>query len=203
MLKILIHDCRVSLVPKELRTKRKIREYINKHGRPPLLDASEHQYLMKDIPLVERKDRPDILHFGLLLALNYAKTFDFETEILFSIGKKIYSVEPETRLPRSQKRFYSILEQVLLGKYKAKFIKEVEGSINDIFSKNVFIFSRGGNLDFRKIKLDPIEKDISLVFGGMAHGEINLSDFVNPICVNLGKKPLELWTAMGIAISQL
>ncbi len=203
MLQIIIDNCQISLVPQRYRKEKKIRDYITKFGRPPLLDASEHQHLVKNIPADKRKDRPDILHFGLLLALNYAKVFEWETEILFTIGKNIYTVLPETRLPRNQRRFYSIMEQILLGQYKAKFIKKINDHLHHRLHENVFLFSKQGSINFRKVKINPDEADYSLVFGGMSKGSLDPLKFPRGHQVNLGKKPLELWTAISMALSSI
>ncbi len=203
MLQIVIFDARISLVPKKYWKMNKIKKYIQQYGRVPLLDGAKHQHLLKGIPLEKRKDRPDILHFGLLITLNFAKILNTDVEILFTIGEKVYEVLPETRLPRNQQRFYGMLEQIINGKSKSKFIVEKKQKIEKLLTSPTFVFTSKAKNQFSKFSFNEKKSRGSFVFGGMAHGSINIKKFPFAIPVNLGTKSLELWTAISMAFSHL
>ena len=195
---ILIHDCAVGLVPESWRKKRKISEYIKKTGRVPLLNGSTHQYLLAKTPLEKRQDRPDLLHFALLLSLNYAKLRDLE--VLFSIGDTVYRVDSETRLPRDQQRFYGVLESVLAGTQNP-FITREERGLNEILNENIWFFSRAAGAAYRE--MEDIPEDLTVVFGGRAHSAPQTSMLPAYTPLNLGDNPLELWTAISLVAPRL
>ena len=194
MKQILIHDCAVSLAPKSWKKKNKIAEYFKKTGRMPLINASTHQHLLRDIPLERRMDRPDILHFALLLSLNYAKIRDLE--VLFSVGNVLYKVDGETRLPRDQQRFYGVLESVLAGKLNP-FIQRLDEKLDNMLKGDIWFFSRTGDSGFKHID---VPEDLTLVFGGRAHSAPRSDELSIHKKLNLGDQPLELWTALSIVL---
>ncbi len=195
---ILIHDCAVALVPGSWRKKRKIAEYIKRTGRVPLINSSTHQHLLSKIPREKRQDRPDLLHFALLLALNYAKIR--ELDILFTVGEDIYRVDPDTRLPRDQQRFYGILEGVLAGS-ENPFITRIGRDLNNVLSANIWLFSRTAGITYREVEEFP--DDLTMVFGGRAHSGPRISSLPEYRSLNLGDKPLELWTAISLVVPRV
>ena len=202
MLEIVIFDARVSLIPKKWHKHPRIRSYIAKKGRIPILNGSLHQHMQKHIPLEQRMDRPDILHFSLLLSLDLARIAPFEVKIYFTIKETVYSIDNSTRLPRSQERFYSILEQILNGQYSRGLIRKMPHSLHQYLSSNVLVFSRVGSQKYSKQLID-IDNGTSFVFGGMAHGSIPQNAFPNCRFVSLHEKSLEAWTAIAMAVSPL
>ncbi|MDH5647411.1 MAG: hypothetical protein OEZ01_15485, partial [Candidatus Heimdallarchaeota archaeon] len=157
-------------------------------------NASSHQHLLKNIPLYDRFDRPDILHFGLLTILGYVN-FIPNMSIYFSIKDTIYEVSSNIRLPRDQTRFYGILEGILSNKYKENLIKPVSFSIGD-FSTPSIAFSKNG----RKISKSDY-KSKTFIFGGFPRGNFKTSLPNECELVSLSNNSLDLWTSLSYFLS--
>ncbi len=197
MITILIYEARVSLLNDFVNHKK---NFNRKQHRVPLLDASIHQHLVKDIPKELRYDRPDILHFGLLTILSYLPALNNESvKIYFSVKGNIYEVLPETRLPRAQQRFYNIISQVLQGTYKLKFIRKVTTTYDELLIGERIYFTKSGQQSLTKAKdLFSFDKDYSLIFGGHAHGTTEIKEFNIHKTVKLSEQSLTLWTSISL-----
>jgi rRNA pseudouridine-1189 N-methylase Emg1 (Nep1/Mra1 family) len=204
---IIIADAAVSLVPEEWLSNEKISRYNKQYKRLPIVDASDHQHLLEKIPREERLDRPDILHFGLLTLLNYQqllKDTSINFEIFFTCKYGKFKVARDTRLPRSQKRFYGILENLFQGKVNPYIMS---GSLN--FEKPTIAFSSDAdriltrdisaadNID----NLGNLKNIENIVFGGFAVGDYR-SNLGNAQLYSLHKNPMELWTALSMFVSR-
>ena len=154
----------------------------------PLINGAAHQHLLQDIVKSERMDRPDILHLGLLTALGY-RTYFPDLKLFFSIEKKDYEVNSETNLPRSQIRFYGLIEQLLNSKKENPFIMETNMQIND---DPIIVFSKKGE----DPNWDEIVKYDTFGFGGFAFGDPK-TNFNNQILVKLSEDSLDLWTSIS------
>jgi len=193
-IRIVIAESAISLAPRVWLSNKKIRHYYDKYHRMPLVDGSLHQHLLADIPLEQRNDRPDILHFGLLTVLGYASLLP-DLNLNFSTsGGDWYHVDSATNLPRSQNRFYGIVEQLLANTYKGSFIsKTVKPDLN---SSTVIFSSEGSPLQSQDLKAE------NFVFGGFAHGDYQNMDLVASPKVRLYPHPLDLWTALSLFINK-
>lgn len=208
---IVIADAALSLVPEKWLSDPKISGYKKKHKRLPLVDASDHQHLLDKIPREERLDRPDILHFGLLTLLGYQQLNPDKFDIYFTCKYGKYKVAGGTRLPRSQKRFYGILENLFQGKL-SPFIMSGSIDLNRpsiVFSSDIQagvsteITTKYVKLeDFEQFnKIENLEKLENIVFGGFAVGEYR-TKFENAQYYSLHEKPMELWTALSMFVSR-
>jgi rRNA pseudouridine-1189 N-methylase Emg1 (Nep1/Mra1 family) len=190
--KLLIADAAVEFVPKTWLTDKTIRDYYRKTGRMPLKNASTHQHFLQDFPVHKRFDRPDILHFGLLTALGYEKHID-PYEVYFSCPYGYYKVNTTTRIPRSQLRFYGLLESIFLGKDKNELIQKINPDDLGISPSNTIIFSSKGKMLPKNI---PASVD-TYIFGGFAHGSYITKWETGIPLYSLSPHPLELWTAIS------
>ena len=188
---LVISECAVDLVPKSWLKDKKIANYVKTKHRLPIRDASIHQHLLKDIARENRNDRPDILHFGLLTAIGYyhkIKTMKIQFSTLFGN----YLLSNEIRLPRSQARFYGLLETLFQNTYSGNLINKVQENVLES-DKPKIVFSKDGT---------PIEKlDLKsyniFIFGGFSTGPVQI-EYTNSVKVSLSKEPLELWTAISL-----
>ena len=204
---IIIADAAISLVPERWLSDPKISRYQKKYKRLPLIDASDHQHLLDKIPREERLDRPDILHFGLLTLLGYQQLNPDRFDIYFTCRYGKFKVATGTRIPRSQKRFYGILENMFQGKLSPYIMS---GSID--LNKPSIVFSPdipAGDAENSEepVILEKLENVVdfenieNFVFGGFAVGEYK-TKFENAKYYSLHKNPMELWTALSMFTSR-
>jgi len=103
-------------VPDELHREKCVVAYSISKGKRPanmILDASHHHTAMKNLPEGERRGRPDIAHFFLLLCLDSRLNRDrLLTTIVHTRNYERISVSPETRLPPTYHRFIGLFEQL-------------------------------------------------------------------------------------------
>ncbi len=195
---VYILDTAVSQVPIGWKRIPEIKKYFVKYNRLPLINASKHQKYLKSIPKVDRLDRPDILHFGLLTLLGYAR-LNNKINIFFNLNNKIYHIDNHTKLPRDQNRFYGLIETIIIGKYSGTLIKEC--SLPDDFNNTKkIIFSKTGT-NVHKISNDILEYN-NFIFGGFSFGSMR-TNFNNSEFVRLSENSLELWTAISLSFQYL
>lgn len=191
ILYVILSECAVDLVPKSWMKDKKIANYVKTKKRLPIRDASYHQHLLKYLDRDQRHDRPDILHFGLLTAMGYHKKIK-NLKIQFSTLFGSYSLNNDTRLPRSQIRFYGLLETLFQNTYSGNLINKIQ---DDVLESNEpkIIFSKYGTpieqLDLKTHKI--------FIFGGFSSGSFQ-KNYSNSIEVSLSNESLELWTAISL-----
>lgn len=164
-------------------------------SRIPLRDASSHQHLLGGINREDRNDRPDILHFGLLTAMGYQGILP-NLNILFSSKFGVFELDKTTKIPRSQVRFYGLLETIFQDKYKGNLINKT----NDILIKGKspkIIFSSKG----QPIENIDIKSYDTFIFGGFSTGSFR-DTYPNSVEVSLSQTSLDLWTAISLFYSK-
>ena len=107
----------LELVPREILLHPSVRRNAKrrkKREEETLLDRSLHHYAMNKLPNAEKRGRPDIIHFCLLIALGSPlnKMGKLKVSINLVNGFEI-GIDPSTRLPRDDIRFNSLMEQLL------------------------------------------------------------------------------------------
>ncbi len=115
-LDILFADAAIELVSPEIAVKLKSTRQPRKV--PPngeVLDVADHNFAMQDLPNKEQRGRPDILHHCLLNTLDtpLARSGSFGVYFHLRDGQ-VFSVAPDTRIPRNYNRFLGVLTQLLL-----------------------------------------------------------------------------------------
>lgn len=164
-------------------------------SRIPLRDASSHQHLLQGIEKEDRNDRPDILHFGLLTAMGYQAMLP-NLNIQFSSKFGVFELDRTTKIPRSQIRFYGLLETIFQNKYKGNLIRKT----SDILLKGKnpkIIFSRKG----QSVKNIDIKSYDTFIFGGFSTGSFR-DTYPNSVEVSLSKSSLDLWTSISLFYSK-
>ncbi|MHA2502995.1 MAG: hypothetical protein ACXAE3_09000 [Candidatus Kariarchaeaceae archaeon] len=186
-MRVILADCAVSLVPKDWNTHQNRKNSL-------LIDASFHQHLLKDVPLNQRKDRPDILHFALLTLQGYRKIFP-EIEVLFQVDQQYFLVDPEVRLPRAQHRFYGVLADVLKSPQKNPYIQGTKPPFPD--EPTIYFSPSGRPLEERDLQ------STNFIFGGFAHGEYRTHSPKPDQIVSLSSQSLDLWTSLSLFLHNI
>jgi len=191
---VILADCAVSLIPESWLSNPKLKDQHKREKRLPVIDGSIHQHLLSSQSDRGRKDRPDILHMGLLTVQGYQGLIP-KLDVSFQIGEIYYGLLAKTRLPRSQARFYGILSQLLQTPNSNDHIPEIPNfKMNE---KDTIYFSSQG----RPLK----ETDFlssNFVFGGFAHGNYRSHSPSRSQCVSLSSQNLDLWTALSVFLNK-
>jgi rRNA small subunit pseudouridine methyltransferase Nep1 len=119
LLNLVFTEASLELVPREILLHPSVRRNAKRRKKPPeetLLDRSLHHYAMDKLPYAEKRGRPDIVHFCLLLAMGSPlnRMGKLRASINTVNGFSI-EVDPSTRPPRDCIRFNSLMEQLLIN----------------------------------------------------------------------------------------
>jgi rRNA small subunit pseudouridine methyltransferase Nep1 len=217
LIHVIFVETALETIPKILWDNPKIKIFSKRRAKHPskiLLDASKFHYLMKKLDDFNKRGRPDIIHFSLLLALgseinkrNLLKIY------IHTINNFVIRVNPEVRLPRNYNRFIGLIEQLfeqgeikdnnnnILLSLKKNNLKDLLNSIKC----NIKILLQEGHSKINESiikKLFESNKDICFLIGGFPHGNftietINLVDLKHSISDYL----LDAWNVTAKLIS--
>lgn len=113
----ILAEAEVELMPPELRRDPRVVARAKKRRRAPehlILDQAVDHEAMAALPGGDRRGRPDIAHFWALLVMDslVAKR-GAARALVHTRNDELVRVRPETRLPRSQAKFYQLVEDLL------------------------------------------------------------------------------------------
>lgn len=116
MLTLIIAEASLEPIPKKILNHPQIQNYAKKLGKKPdfiLLDKSYHYEAMGNLPLKEKRGRPDIVHLSLLEALGSPLNLEglLQTYV-HTLNNEVIHVNPKTRLPKNYNRFVGLMEQL-------------------------------------------------------------------------------------------
>ena len=177
-----------------------------KRAEETLLDRSLHHYAMNKLPNVEKRGRPDIIHFCLLIALGSPlnKMGKLKVSINLVNGFEI-GIDPSTRLPRDDIRFNSLMEQLLIngmvpseGKPLMKLYRNsLPEQIKKISpSKIIALSSHGNPSSFEKVsKILAAESNPAVLIGAFPKGPMSsdVLDMADEV-YSVYPHSLESWT---------
>jgi rRNA small subunit pseudouridine methyltransferase Nep1 len=119
MLNLVFTETSLELVPMEIKLHPSVRRNAKRRKKLPtetLLDRSLHHYAMNNLPNSEKRGRPDIIHFCLLLAMGSPLNKKGELGVsINTVNGFNIEVDPSTRPPRDCIRFNSLMEQLLVN----------------------------------------------------------------------------------------
>ncbi len=143
MLHIILLDCALELMPRELTSLKQIQKHAARRGKKPnelLLDQTYHGQSMTKLSDSERRGRPDITYLSLMSILEtpLCKEGLLSVHLHLQDGQMI-EIQPDVRLPRNYDRFVGLMEQLLLmGRVPPQgdsFLHFVEMSLEDLLLK--------------------------------------------------------------------
>lgn len=146
MLNLAFVETSLELVPPEILQHPSVKRNAKRRGKRPqetLLDRSLHHYAMHKLDRSEKRGRPDIFQYCLLLALGSPLNRRNHLKV-YANTLNGYSIEiqPETRPPRDGPRFNGLMEQLFLNG------KVPSDSVNPLFT-------------LKREKLSKMKKDIA------------------------------------------
>ncbi len=205
MLRVVLADAELELVPRAAQGHPSVRSYAQRRGRSPasvLLDSSFHHPALRRVDDGARRGRPDIVHLFLLLCLDSIANLRGELETLVHArGDRIIRVAANTRIPRNYNRFVGLMEDLfsrgvvptpedpLLRLEQGDLAMALKGSPGDII-----LFASGGQ-PARATDVFAGATDATAVIGGFPRG-----DFLSPArklahrVMSLHPQELKAWT---------
>lgn len=115
LLTLVFAESALEPIPKQLWAHPTIQKYAKlrqKHPRFIILNRSYHHSAMKLLTQSEKRGRPDIVHFALLVALGSPLNKErLLTVYVHTVNDELIYIAPETRLPRNCNRFTNLMEQ--------------------------------------------------------------------------------------------
>ena len=210
MLTLVLAESAIETVPEEIQNHPSILKQAKAKGKKPnqmILDRSYHHHAMLRLPNNEKRGRPDIVHFSLLLALGTPLNLEGILKVyVHTIADYVIDVNPKVRLPRNYNRFVGLMEQLFqygqvppksekpLLNLEKKTLKELMAKINPNF---VLAFTRKGKMQTLEEAVSKLAKkeNSAVIVGGFPHGSfsretLKLAD--ETVCID--PETLEAWT---------
>ncbi|MEW6221892.1 MAG: 16S rRNA methyltransferase [Candidatus Hadarchaeota archaeon] len=188
MLHLVIADAELEQVPREIAGHPAIQRSARRRGRKPtelILNSSLHYPAMKKLKDQERRGRPDIIHFSLLMALDTPLNREGLLKVyVHTRQNKLITVNPSADLPKMYGRFEGLFEQLFLTGAvppEAPLLHLENGTLSEaiqkINPKKVMVLSEKGERKRTEDIFDGVaaDEDVCVVVGGFPHGDY-LSD---------------------------
>lgn len=119
-LTILLAEASIEPFPEELLKDIKVRDYFSKLKKKPaevMLDANYHKHLIKNLPSLEKRGRPDIVHFALLSCFGSILAREHRLRVIIhTCNNEVIYLNPEIRLPKNIDRFNGLFLQLFRDK---------------------------------------------------------------------------------------
>lgn len=209
MLTLVLADAELELVPDQIKGHTSVRTAANRRDQRPsrtLLDASVHHDALKHVHDGERRGRPDLTHYFLLLALDSVLNKQRGLRlVVHTRNDERISVNPETRIMRNYPRFVGLMEQLwqfgqvpqdpVLFKLESGY--PLERVLKEDARGPVVAFDEHApRVPFRPWVAEKARAgDLTVVLGGFPKG-----DFRSPVktlaseLVSIRDEPLSVWT---------
>lgn len=210
VLTLVFAEAELELVPESIKMHPQVQRAAQSRDRRPsrtLLDSSVHHEAMRQLHEGERRGRPDLVHFSLLLALDSAlNQADGLRVVVHARHDMRLAVNPETRLMRHYPRFVGLIE---------KLFHEVDSPRDDALLllepgwslKRVLDHHKSGPVVCFQEAGRPVEpgaflsekaaqgEDLTVVLGCFPHGDFHVppSEWADDV-VGLGGAALSVWS---------
>ena len=210
VLTLILAEAELELVPESIKMHPQVQRAAQSRDRRAvrtLLDASLHHEAMRALPEHERRGRPDLVHFALLLALDSAlNQADQLRVVVHTRHDQRLAVHPDTRLMRNYPRFVGLVEKLFREGATPRddplLVLEDGWPLPKVLEHHrtgpVVCFSEHGT---------PVEpgaylaqkaaasEDLTVVLGAFPHGDFHLPppSFADEV-VGLGGSALSVWT---------
>jgi len=206
MITFILADAQLELIPEKLlaapSVKRRARER-RREAAHLLLDQAVDHRAMRDLPDGDRRGRPDIVHFALLML----QDSPIEKRVLIhTCGDALVRVRADLRPPRSQPKFYQLCEDLLRqGKVPADreplMTVETDWHLWKVLAAEakgpIVLLDEAGELARTPAfaELARANSDITVVVGAFPRGPWREKPKVDRT-VRVGDKPVPLWSAL-------
>ncbi|MCK4280181.1 MAG: 16S rRNA methyltransferase [Candidatus Thorarchaeota archaeon] len=143
MLHVILLECAIELVPRELASLKEIQAHARRRRKKPgqlMLDQTHHGRAMTRLEGMEKRGRPDITFLSLLSILETPLCkAGLLTVHLHLVDGRVIEIKPDVRLPRNYDRFVGLFEQLLMnGRIPPEgepLARVIDTSLPDLVSK--------------------------------------------------------------------
>ncbi len=214
----ILADSELELVPPEIVNERCILNNARARGKAPekvLLDASHHHPAFGKLPDSERRGRPDLVHFFLLLCIDSDLSAQGRMRVfVHTRNNDVIAVNPETRLPPHYPRFVGLIEQL----YEQRVVPskenpllelrqgiELNALVSALKPDEIIILAPEGDEAPLAEKFASIKAErVAVIVGGFSKGDYK-SDVskLKGTKVSLGKRMLKVWTVASKVLSAI
>lgn len=210
MLTLILAEAELEMVPESIKHHpqvQKAAKFRERRAARTLLDSSVHHEAMRPLREQERRGRPDLVHFSLLLALDSAlNKADKLRVVVHTRNDERIAIHPDTRLMRNYPRFVGLMETLFregaTPKHEPLLVHEEGWSLQRVIEHHksgpVVCFSETGTPvepgAFFESKV-ATSQDLTVVLGCFPHGDFHVAPttFANEV-VGLGGATLSVWT---------
>ena len=209
---VIIADSELELIPEGIHDERSVQTNARTRGKHPgkiLLDASHHHPAFGKLPESERRGRPDIVHFCLLLCLDSNLSAEGNLKVfVHTRNDDVIAVKPETRLPPHYIRFIGLIESL----YEQRVVPSrenpllelrqgvtLEALVNALKPDQVLVLEQdGAEVSPGEVLVDPKAERVVVIVGGFSKGRFK-SDIrkLDPKVISFGKRQMKAWTAVS------
>lgn len=177
-----------------------------------LLDSSYHHSAQKHLPDGDRRGRPDIAHFFLLLCLDSRlnRAGRLKTIVHTRNDERII-ISPETRLPPTYHRFVGLMESLFQNgavpsKEEPLMKIETGWKLKDVVSAEkcdriIHLDPKGATARPEELLQQSEYAKTAVVIGGFPHGELISELPEKTERISLGEEPLTAWTVAAEMLS--
>lgn len=215
MLTLILADSELELIPQKIWGHPAVVAYTKRRKKKAgmcLLDATYHHSAMKNLDEGERRGRPDMVHFFLLLALDSILNQEGQLRVaVHTRNDEIIEIDPKTRLPKHYERFIGLIEHLYdVGAVPSKKEPLLElrygVSLKDYIEEirdggEIIVMSPSG--ERRKLgKIFPKKGDYIVIIGGFPEG-----DYRSPVyemadhTVSIYDGMLKIWSVVSEVIA--
>lgn len=211
----ILADSELELVPAEIVNERCILNNARARGKPPeniLLDASHHHPAFGKLRDSERRGRPDIVHFFLMLCTDSDQSAAGNLRaFVHTRNNDVIAVNPETRLPPHFPRFVGLIESL----YEQHVVPSRENAllelrqnvpletlVNALKPDEVLVLTSEGENSSLMQKIGELKGErVVVIIGGFSKGDFR-SDLskIKHTKISLGQRQLKVWTVTSKAL---
>ena len=205
----ILADSELELIPPELQRERSVLSSARMRGKAPekiLLDASHHHPAFVKLKESERRGRPDIVHFFLMLAMDSDLNAAGKLKVfVHTRNNDVIAVKPETRLPPHYPRFVGLIESL----YEQRVVPSRENALLELRNNvpletlvaalkpdEVFVLDpTGKEASLERKCADEEGKTVVVIIGGFSKGDFrtDLTKFKHEK-ISLGARQQKVWT---------
>lgn len=211
VLTIVLAEAELELVPDSIKMHPQVQKAASARDRRAgrtVLDSSLHHEAMRQIHESERRGRPDLVHFSLILALDSAlNKADGLRIVVHTRNDERMALHPDTRLMRNYPRFIGLMEKLFRegatpNKEAPLIVLEPGWTLQRVLEHHatgpIVCFAESGKpvepgaYLAEKATASP---DLTIVLGCFPHGDFHQdpSTFASEV-VGLGGESLSVWT---------
>ena len=199
---VIIENSSVELLPKELwshESAKRVQDSFGVAPRMQILDWNYHRAGMSKLRNIEKRGRPDVVHFALLDATSTPIFASGKLKVVIhALNGDVISPKNSTHPPRTLNRFCGVMAKILAGEEgpdeRNLFQIERKKSFKDLLSmyeidEAVSLTRLGTGIDLRDLVKSESSRR-AYAIGGFAHGHFDEEVILNSKPMSISKEPL-------------